>query len=305
MTPISIRRSCCCSSCCSGARSTTPCGARRGRWRAIWRRSRPTPRAASWATNWSACRWRRSMPGDRVLVRPGERVPADGVVVNGDSEIDESLITGETARRVVAANAKVYAGSINYSGALTLRVTAAGSGFADRRDRAAVGKGGQRQVAHPAARRPRRPRLCAHGARHRRAHRHRLADRRRLAARRGGDRHRRADHHLPLRAVAGDPRRAGGRFRRAVPRQRHPQCRRRHRAAGGSRHHRLRQDRHADVAGAARHQCRADRSPTCCRWRRGWRCRAGIHWRWRWRAKPRARRRSTARWRSRGRACAP
>ena len=66
-------------------------------------------------------------PGDRVLVRPGERVPADGVVVNGNSEIDESLITGETARRVVAANAKIYAGSINYSGALTVRVTAAGS----------------------------------------------------------------------------------------------------------------------------------------------------------------------------------
>ena len=59
-------------------------------------------------------------------MRPGERVPADGVVLGGASEIDESLITGETARRKVAAGATIYAGSMNYSGALTMRVTAAG-----------------------------------------------------------------------------------------------------------------------------------------------------------------------------------
>jgi Cu2+-exporting ATPase len=64
--------------------------------------------------------------GDRLLVRPGERVPADGTVQSGHSEIDESLITGETARRVVTSGATVYAGSLNYSGALTLHVTAAG-----------------------------------------------------------------------------------------------------------------------------------------------------------------------------------
>jgi P-type Cu2+ transporter len=64
--------------------------------------------------------------GDRVLVRPGERVPADGTVVGGGSEIDESLITGETARRKVAAPAAVYAGSINYYGTLTLKVTTPG-----------------------------------------------------------------------------------------------------------------------------------------------------------------------------------
>jgi Cu2+-exporting ATPase len=64
--------------------------------------------------------------GDRVLVRPGERVPADGEILSGASEIDDSLITGETARHKVAQGATVYAGSLNYSGALTLRVTAAG-----------------------------------------------------------------------------------------------------------------------------------------------------------------------------------
>jgi Cu2+-exporting ATPase len=66
-------------------------------------------------------------PGDRVLVRPGDRVPADGVVINGTSAIDESLVTGETVKRSVAAGATVYAGSVNFSGTLTMSVTAAGS----------------------------------------------------------------------------------------------------------------------------------------------------------------------------------
>jgi len=65
-------------------------------------------------------------PGDRVLVRPGDRVPADGVVIGGTSDIDESLVTGETARRSIGAGATVYAGSVNFSGTLTLKVTAAG-----------------------------------------------------------------------------------------------------------------------------------------------------------------------------------
>jgi len=67
-------------------------------------------------------------PGDRVLVRPGERIPADGTIIAGASEIDESLITGETTQRAVGAGAKVYAGSINFSGALTMQVDAAGAG---------------------------------------------------------------------------------------------------------------------------------------------------------------------------------
>lgn len=66
--------------------------------------------------------------GDRLLVRPGERVPADGTVISGTSEIDESLVTGETARRKVVAGATIYAGSISFSGALTMRVSAAGAG---------------------------------------------------------------------------------------------------------------------------------------------------------------------------------
>jgi P-type Cu2+ transporter len=66
------------------------------------------------------------MAGDRVLLRPGDRVPADGVILSGQSEIDDSLVTGESLLRTVGENATVYAGSVNVSGALTLRVTAAG-----------------------------------------------------------------------------------------------------------------------------------------------------------------------------------
>jgi P-type Cu2+ transporter len=63
--------------------------------------------------------------GDLVLVRPGERLPADGAIVAGVSHLDESLITGETVQRRVGVDDIVYAGSLNYEGALTLCVKAA------------------------------------------------------------------------------------------------------------------------------------------------------------------------------------
>jgi Cu2+-exporting ATPase len=68
-------------------------------------------------------------PGDLILVQPGERLPADGEVLSGQSSVDESLITGETARRAVLAGMTVYAGSLNYGGALTIRAAAAGGGM--------------------------------------------------------------------------------------------------------------------------------------------------------------------------------
>ncbi len=64
---------------------------------------------------------------DRVLVRAGERIPADGVIENGASSVDESAITGETLGKAVRVGDNVYAGSINGDGALKLRVTAAGN----------------------------------------------------------------------------------------------------------------------------------------------------------------------------------
>jgi Cu2+-exporting ATPase len=73
---------------------------------------------------------------DRVLVRAGERIPADGIVVSGHAHIDESLITGETTPSKARAGRQLYAGSINLDGALTLRITAAGENtFLDDIDR--------------------------------------------------------------------------------------------------------------------------------------------------------------------------
>lgn len=60
--------------------------------------------------------------GDLVLVRPGGRVPADGMVVEGDSEVDESLITGESRPIEKRKDTEVIAGSINGDGSLTIRL---------------------------------------------------------------------------------------------------------------------------------------------------------------------------------------
>jgi P-type Cu2+ transporter len=64
-------------------------------------------------------------PGDRVLIGAGERVPADGLVLTGSGELDQSLITGETAPATVTPGAQVYAGTLNLGIALTVEVTAA------------------------------------------------------------------------------------------------------------------------------------------------------------------------------------
>ena len=63
--------------------------------------------------------------GDRILVRPGERVPADGVVRSGRSELDISLVSGETSPATAEPGTIVYAGTLNYSGVLHIEVTAA------------------------------------------------------------------------------------------------------------------------------------------------------------------------------------
>jgi len=68
--------------------------------------------------------------GDSVLVRPGGSVPVDGEVTEGESEVNESLLTGESAPVAKVVSSQVVAGSVNGSGALTIRVTRTGDATA-------------------------------------------------------------------------------------------------------------------------------------------------------------------------------
>lgn len=63
--------------------------------------------------------------GDLVLVRPGERIAVDGVITDGRSEIDQSLVSGETLPVSVARDSMVYAGTLNVSGTLRVKVSSA------------------------------------------------------------------------------------------------------------------------------------------------------------------------------------
>ncbi len=67
-------------------------------------------------------------PGDLVLVRPGERITVDGLVETGRSDIDQSLVTGETALGEATPGRAVFAGTMNMTGALRIRVDKAASG---------------------------------------------------------------------------------------------------------------------------------------------------------------------------------
>jgi Cu2+-exporting ATPase len=66
-------------------------------------------------------------PGDRLLVSTGERIGADGVVLEGTGQVDQSLITGETAPLTVSSGQEVYAGSLNLTRPLRIEVRAADS----------------------------------------------------------------------------------------------------------------------------------------------------------------------------------
>lgn len=65
--------------------------------------------------------------GDIVLVRPGANVPVDGEVVKGESEVNESMLTGESKAVKKTAKAAVIGGTMNGSGSLTIRVTKTGN----------------------------------------------------------------------------------------------------------------------------------------------------------------------------------
>jgi Cu2+-exporting ATPase len=65
--------------------------------------------------------------GDRVLVKPGEKVPADGVVIEGATSVNESMLTGESVPMLKEVNSQAIGGSVNGEGSITLEVKKTGS----------------------------------------------------------------------------------------------------------------------------------------------------------------------------------
>ena len=63
--------------------------------------------------------------GDEIVVKAGERVPLDGIVVSGQSQLDTSALTGESVPRVVGEGSQVASGCVNLTGMLTVRTTSA------------------------------------------------------------------------------------------------------------------------------------------------------------------------------------
>ena len=94
--------------------------------------------------------------GERILVAPGERIGVDGRVVEGASTLDDSLITGESAPKAVGIGARVFAGTLNLTGALTVEATAPGSNtllaeIGELLERASAARGRYRALADRAA----------------------------------------------------------------------------------------------------------------------------------------------------------
>lgn len=61
--------------------------------------------------------------GDQILVKPGEKIPLDGEILAGNSQVDTSALTGESVPRTVKAGETILAGMINQTGVLTIQVT--------------------------------------------------------------------------------------------------------------------------------------------------------------------------------------
>ncbi len=114
-----------------GARFLEAAGRRRALY-AVERLARATPRAATRIVAVEGNEREETIPamdlrpGDRVRVRPGEPIPADGRVVAGASSVDESLLTGESRPLAKGPGARVVGGSLNVESPLDIEVTQVG-----------------------------------------------------------------------------------------------------------------------------------------------------------------------------------
>ncbi|HEU0010080.1 MAG TPA: cation-translocating P-type ATPase [Verrucomicrobiae bacterium] len=70
------------------------------------------------------------LPGDTVLLKPGDRIPTDGYVLEGTTAVDESMLTGESMPVEKGPGAQLFAGTLNQSGRVPMRVTSTGEGTA-------------------------------------------------------------------------------------------------------------------------------------------------------------------------------
>ncbi len=161
--------------------------------------------------------------GDRLRVRPGDKVPVDGAVLEGHSSLDESMVTGESMPVSKDKDARVIGGTINVSGSFVMRADKIGRDTLAGADRADGGERATQPRADPAAGRSGRIVVRAGGDRGGAAGFRRLGHVRAGAALRlrdcgGGQR---ADHRLPLRAR---PRHADVDHGRRRPRRRRPAC---------------------------------------------------------------------------------
>ena len=68
--------------------------------------------------------------GDRLALRPGDRVPVDGMVLEGESAVDEAMLTGESVPADKKSGSELFAGTVNLNGRLVMRVTATGEATA-------------------------------------------------------------------------------------------------------------------------------------------------------------------------------
>ena len=199
--------------------------------------------------------------GDRLRVRPGEKVPVDGVIAEGRSSLDESMVTGESMPVTKEAGAKVIAGTINRSGSFVMRAEKVGRDTLlsrivqmvaqAQRSRAPIQRLAD-QVAGwfvPAVIAVAVVAFAAWA----------IVRARAAPGVRSGRRGQRADHRLSLRARPCDADVDHGRRRPRRAGRRPDQERRGARAHGEGRHAGGRQDRHADrrQAEGRRHRNRA------------------------------------------------